>query len=379
MNALVLWGSTDFGQPHFSGDILWRTNFRAPDPVILMEIKEKSYLMVSPLEVERAEKEAEVDEVMNIMDYGETEAEALEVFLKKHKVKNIAVPAVFNYQLGKALENNFKVVAVAPLFYPRREVKNDREISETERAQRAVEQAMEKAMELLSDCIISGRCIIRPPDFQHVLTSEYLKALIDLKLYSLGFLGVGTIVACGLQAADQHCAGSGSLSAFEPIVISVFPLSMKTHYWTGLTRTVFKGEPSAELKKMYGVVLKAQEHGIEMTRPGIDGKEIYDWTIKYFENAGYPSDLKKRPMEGFFHGVGHGVGIDIHEPPSIGRVSRILREGNVVTVETGLYYQRLRGHIPVGGIRIEDMILITKNGCRNFTKFPKNIKNMIII
>lgn len=379
MNALVLCGATSFGQPHFSGDILWRTNFKAPDPVILIEIEGKSYLIVSPLELERAEKEAEVDEVVNIRDYGETEAEALGMFLKKYKVKNIVVPDTFNYQLGKMLENNFKVVAVAPPFYPGRAVKNDWEVSEIEKAQRVAEQAIEKAMEVLADCIISGRYIIRPPDFQHVLTSEYLRALIDFKLYSLGFIGVGTTVACGLQAADPHCAGSGSLSAFESIVMSVSPMSMKTHYWADLTRTVFKGEPSEELKKMYGVVLKAQEHGIEMTRPGIDGKEIYDWTIKYFKNAGYPSDLKKRPMEGFFHGVGHGVGIDIHEASIIGRVSCILREGNVVTVEPGLYYQRARGHIPVGGIRTEDMILITKNGCRNLTKFPKNIDDMIVI
>ena len=83
-------------------------------------------------------------------------------------------------------------------------------------------------------------------------------------------------------------------------------------------------------------------------------------------------------MEGFFHCVGHGVGIDIHESPIIGRVKWILEEGNIVTVEPGLYYQRARGHIPVGGIRIEDMVFITKNGCLNLTKFPKDIKNMII-
>lgn len=379
MNALVLWGATGFGQPYFSGDILWHTNFKVPDPVILIEIEEKSYLIVSPLELERAEKEAEVDEVVNIKDYGGTEAEALVAFLKKHKIKNIVIPNAFNYQLGKALENNFTVVGVDPPFYPKRAVKNDQEVQEIERAQRAVEQAVGKAMEFLTACIISGHYVIYPPDFQHVLTSEYLRALIDFKLYSLGFIGVGTIVSCGLQAADPHCAGSGSIRAFEPIVMDVFPVSMQTHYWADLTRTVFKGEPSEELKKMYSAVLNAQEHGIEMTRSGIDGKEIYDWTIKYFENAGYPSDLKKRPMEGFFHGVGHGVGLDIHEAPSIGRISCILEEGNVVTVEPGLYYQRARGHIPVGGIRIEDMILITKNGCRNLTKFPKNIENMIII
>src|SRR3990167_5802529 len=100
MDALVLWGATGFGQPHFSGDILWRTNFKVPDPIILIEIEGKSYLIVSPLELERAEKEAEVDEVVNMIDYGETEAEALAEFLKKHKIKNIAVPNVFNYRLG---------------------------------------------------------------------------------------------------------------------------------------------------------------------------------------------------------------------------------------------------------------------------------------
>ena len=118
--------------------------------------------------------------------------------------------------------------------------------------------------------------------------------------------------------------------------------------------------------------------GIRRIRAGVDGQEIYNWTLKNFDRYGFPTDFTKRPMEGFIHGVGHGVGIDIHEPPWINSSKCILEEGHVVTVEPGLYYQSARDHIPAGGIRIEDMVLVTKDGCRNLTQFPKNLESMII-
>ena len=377
--ALVLWGATDLGPPHFSGDMLWRTGFKAPDPFLLVEIDGKKYVLVSSLELERAAKESSA-EAVNILEYGLTEEQALISFLHHHGVKKIVIPDSFSYILGAALKKNFKVETTKPPFYPERAIKSAWEIGEIEKAQSAVERAVIRAIDFLEICEIRDGRVMRVYDLGggHVITSEFIRNMIDSELYRAGYLGINTIVACGAQAASPHCRGSGDLLAYQPIVMDVFPLSMEAHYYADMTRTIFKGEPSDALKFMYETVLHAQIGAIEQVRAGEDGYEIYKWVSNFFQLNLYPTDFTKRPMEGFFHGVGHGVGIDIHEPPRISSTHDILKEGMVVTVEPGLYYSQARDHIPVGGIRIEDMVLVTSDGCHNLTQFPKDLKNMII-
>jgi len=392
--ALVLWGATDLGPPHFSADILWRTGFKAPDPFFLVDILldeddlvdfGKSYLLIGPLELERAKKELNIGiEAVNANDYKNKSRGYLENFLKWQGVKKIIVPDTFPCGLKDKLAKSFEVALALAPFYPKRAIKTDWEIGEIEKAQRAVEVAVGKAMDYLRSCqimedrIIYGRELVEE---EIVVTSEMLRKIIDVKLYQQGYLGIDTIVSCGLQAADPHCAGSGPLQAYQPIVMDVFPLSMKTHYYADMTRTIFKGEPSQALKNMYETVRSAQEMGIRLVRAGIDGETIYNATLDYFNVHSYPTEIKKCPMEGFIHGVGHGVGIDIHEPPWVSSIKCILQKGNVVTVEPGLYYHKSYDYptiIPFGGIRIEDMVLVTKTGCRNLTLFSKDLENMII-
>ncbi len=384
--ALVLWGATDLGPPHFSGDLLWRTGFKAPSPFFLVDILEdgvldfnKSYLLTNPLELERASKEAKADEVVNLDDYKSKTRSALVNFLKKHGVEKVVVPDTFPCELCNALLKSFKVAYAKPPFYPGRAIKTDWEIGEIEKAQRAVENAVRKAIDYLKTCsTTTNNEIIHGLLLKKLLYSKDLRKIIDDELYKQGYLGVDTIVSCGAQAADPHCAGSGPLKAHQPIVMDVFPLSLETHYYADMTRTIFRGEPSKELRDMYQEVLFAQEMAMHNIKAGVDGHDIYEAVLVQLESALYPTDLKNRPMEGFIHGVGHGVGIDMHEPPWIGSTKCILQEGNVVTVEPGLYYSQARDHIPVGGIRIEDMVLVTKDGCRNLTNFPKDLDSMII-
>ncbi|MDO8555127.1 MAG: Xaa-Pro peptidase family protein [bacterium] len=384
--ALVFWGATDLGPPHFSGDILWRTGFKAPDPFLLVEIEDKVYLLLSSLELERAAKECKAGiEVINAADYKTESGGYLENFLKKHGVKTVVVPGTFPCEQYEALKKSFKVIFVPAPFYPARAIKTDWEVAEIEKAQRAVEKAVSNAVKFLGACGIVGESIVFDEGTEldgHgriFVTSEILRKVIDDALYAKGYLGIDTIVSCGAQAADPHCAGSGPLQAHQPIVMDVFPLSMKTHYYADMTRTVFKGRPSDELIEMYYEVMFTQDNAIHWIKAGVDGHDIYERACVRFEAAMFPTELKKRPLEGFIHGVGHGVGIDIHEPPSIGGKKDILQVGNVVTVEPGLYYSRARDHIPVGGIRIEDMVLVTKDGCRNLTQFPKDLESMIIL
>lgn len=379
-SAFILYGATDLGPPEFSGDLLWRTRFKAPDPFLYIEIDGTSYLFASSLEIERASKEANVDEVISIEHYCEmngikTTRAALIHFLKAHNVGQVLVPDSFHYALGKVLEEQFEIKIKQAPFFPKRAVKSSWEIQEIEKSQRAVEYAVQKAVDFLADCSIHGENIVYKKE---VITSEMVRSFIDQNMYGQGFLGVDTIVASGVQAADPHGVGSGPLQANSAIVMDVFPLSLVTHYYADQTRTFFKGAPSPDLQNMYRAVLEAQERAIANVRAGADGYDITQEVMKVFAGKEFPTEKNKRPAEGFIHGVGHGVGIDIHEYPRIGLVPEILEEGNVVTVEPGLYYHQARNHIPQGGIRIEDMLVVEKNGAKNLTNFPKDLKSMII-
>jgi len=174
-----------------------------------------------------------------------------------------------------------------------------------------------------------------------------------------------TIIAGGIQACDPHNEGAGPLRANEPIVMDVFPRNTTTRYFADMSRTVVKGRPTLEMKRLFDTVLAAQEEAIASVRDAADGQTIHSEVVRRFEQAGYKTGLLNGRMQGFFHGTGHGVGIDIHEMPRISKSGSRLQTGHVVTVEPGLYYPG------IGAARIEDMVLVTDDGCRNLTNFPK--------
>lgn len=387
--ALVLWGATDLGPPHFSGDMLWRAGFKAPDPFILVEVGGKVYLLLSSLELERAAKESKKNVIaVNAIEYASGQNHYLVAFLKEKGVRVVNLPETFPMGLGLTLEQNFEILFRSAPFYPKRAVKTDWEIKEIEKAQNAVEFAVQLAVNWLREATICFNLSVQNVahlqhkglGFHEPVASKHVRKIIDNALYEKGYLGIDTIVSCGVEAANPHCVGSGLLFPYQPIVMDVFPLSLETHYYADMTRTAFKGDPSEPLKDMYEEVRVTQEWAIRQVKHGADGFDIYKGVLDHFTAVGYPTNCHKRPMEGFIHGVGHGVGLDIHEEPNIYGRPSILKEGNVVTVEPGLYYQKERKQdgIPAGGIRIEDMVLVTKTGCRNLTKFPKDLESMII-
>jgi Xaa-Pro aminopeptidase len=147
--------------------------------------------------------------------------------------------------------------------------------------------------------------------------------------------------------------------------MDIFPRNATTRYFADMSRTVLKGRASPEKKRLYDTVLAAQEEAIAAVRDGADGQKIHARVLERFEQAGYKTGLLNGRMQGFFHGTGHGVGIDIHEAPRIGKTGSPLKAGHVVTVEPGLYYP------DIGAVRIEDMVLVEPGGCRNLTNFPK--------
>jgi Xaa-Pro aminopeptidase len=201
-----------------------------------------------------------------------------------------------------------------------------------------------------------------------VLTSEGIKQVINVELMKRDCVAQHTIVAGGEQACDPHNEGSGPLPADRSIIFDVFPRSATSRYFADMSRTVIRGAVRPELKRLYQAVKDAQDEAIDKIKDGADGMKIHQGICARFEKVGYRTGLVNGRMQGYFHGTGHGVGLDIHEAPRISRTGSLLQEGHVVTVEPGLYYPGL------GAIRIEDMVLVTKDGCRNLTNFSKSFE-----
>jgi Xaa-Pro aminopeptidase len=182
----------------------------------------------------------------------------------------------------------------------------------------------------------------------------------------------GHIVAGGKASAEPHEHGSGVLLQGESIVIDIYPRSKTTGWFADMTRTTCIGEPTPELTRMYETVRRAQEVAIQMIAPGVFCLDIQNAVENVFAEAGYETTGKGKEFafnEGFVHGVGHGVGKNIHEAPRIGRgTADVLAVDDVITIEPGLYYHA------IGGVRLEDLIVVTETGCMNLTHFVKELR-----
>ena len=357
-------------------NLYYATRFIAPDPFVYLEIKGERILVMSDLEMDRAKSQSSVDRVLS---YSEVEGraktqgiaepgtvEVVHILLREAGITQIRVPS--NFPFGHAVKFQSLGYQLHPKkepFYEQRVVKTVEEVRCIEAAQRATEQAVTAAHDMLRQASINEGQLW----FEGIpLTSERVKKLINVRLMECDCVAQHTIVAGGEQACDPHNEGSGPLPAHRSIIFDVFPRSATNRYFADMSRTVVRGTPSQELKRLYKAVLDAQEEAITKIKDGADGKRIHQGICNRFEKAGYKTGHVNGRMEGYFHGTGHGVGLDIHEMPRISRTGSLLQEGHVVTVEPGLYYPGL------GAVRIEDMVLVTKDGCRNLTNSPKTFE-----
>jgi Xaa-Pro aminopeptidase len=374
------------GAPQHDAATYHLSGFLAPDPVICLRMAGKKYLAVSALEYGRAEKDAPVDELVSFDELGlmrlarelnsgaRAFAAATANLLQKLGVEGspVTVPPHFGVAYADELRaRGFEIEPDGRLFADLRRVKTEQEISYIEEAQRATEEACAHAVEILEEAGISNDNTLRWRG--EILTSELLRSEIDVELLRRGCTAEGTITAGGPQAADPHESGSGPLRAGETIIIDIFPRKEESRYYADMTRTFIKGEPGDELVKMYEAVLEAQETALSMIRAGVNGRDVHDKVSDILHEKGYKTvkyDQKPgEPLtEGFFHGTGHGVGLEVHEAPRVSTVDEELKVGDVVTVEPGLYEPG------VGGVRIEDLVVVTEDGCRNLTDFPKEFR-----
>ena len=356
-------------------DMLYATRIFIGDPFIFLQQNGKRTLVLSDLEIDRAKKNAKADEfVMFSQLEREVQGKAkkappyekvLAHFLRKRGVKRAKVPA--NFPLGFANEIKRKGIALETsngLFWPAREKKTAEEIRLLERALRITETGMKRGMEILKASKLGAGKKLKWSG--KTLTSEILRAEIDSAILRAGGVPTNTIVAGGDQACDPHERGFGPLQANSLIILDIFPRDAKTGYWGDMTRTVVRGRASEQQRKLWEAVKAGQALALKRIKAGVDGMSIHQAITELFNDRGFPTEERNGRRVGFFHGTGHGLGLEIHEYPRLQKV--VLKAGQCLTVEPGLYYPG------IGGTRIEDVVIVEKDGCRILSKFSKQLE-----
>ncbi len=374
-----------FGDSYRFPDIYHVTRFLAPDPLVVLERPGELILLTNSLEEGRARKQSRATKIENVDTYGSRELRAamtpiteatatlIERFLAAHGAREVRVPQFFPLALADLLRARGIEITVAEGLEARRRTKRDDEVAALEATQRATEEAWQLGVDAIARSRARSDGTLELDGAP--LTAERVRAIVEGALLERGCVAESTIIAPGTQAADPHLIGSGPLHAGEPVVMDIFPQHKETRYYADMTRTVSKGAPSPKLVQMYEVVKRAQDAGIKALRPGITGREVHELVEDVIFAAGYDTlreGQKHHPEDpvtrGFIHGTGHGVGLEIHEAPSVGRGGSVpLMAGDVVTVEPGLYDP------DIGGIRLEDMLVITAEGSRNLTRAPRQL------
>ena len=360
-----------------NADLYYKTRFFVPDPCIYIENNRKKILVLSDLEIDRGKDEATVDTVLSFSEYikkipGSRRKKAgftdiVDLIFKEQKIRSAEVPGNFPIKYADNLrKRGYKIIPKkTEPFFRNRLKKNPKEILSLKESLKKTADAMRVAVNIIGSSQIKKDRLYYN---NKVLTSEIVQGEINSSLSRWGYNASHTIVASGIQGSMPHHSGSGPIIANTPVVIDIFPRSQNSGYFGDMTRTVVKGQPSKEVKKMYKVVLEGQKIGINMIKHGIKSRDVHRAIVDYFDKNGFKTGNIDGKQQGFIHSTGHGLGLEIHEPPRVGMVDDVLEAGNVVTVEPGLYYEKL------GGIRIEDVVLVTKKGCEVLSRFPKKFQ-----
>jgi Xaa-Pro aminopeptidase len=354
-----------------------------PDPFLYVERDGRRFVVITAFERERLKAAAPDIEALPPEQFGIDEllrggtppVEAtLEVYtraLRELGVTEAVVPARFPLELADHLRTNGVDVRVdRDLFEDRRRSKNETEIAGLRRAQRACEAALDVARRMLRDSDPGGDGVLQLDG--SALTSERIKAEMQQVFIAHGAIADEFIVASGAQGAVGHDMGSGPISAGVPVVFDLWPRDTETAVYTDMTRTYVVGDVPDEIGEYHRLCKEALERTTAAAKPGVNGRELMQIACDLFAEHGYPTQLTKEPGEvldsGFFHGLGHGVGLEVHERPRLSVVGDDLVPGDVITLEPGLY------RAGYGGVRLEDILLVKGGGVETITDYPYELE-----
>jgi Xaa-Pro aminopeptidase len=353
-----------------------------PDPFLYAERDGDRHVVASSFELGRVSEVAPELQVLPLEEFGIDELYAqglpreeieLEVILRAARrfgIEEAVVPGTFPLEVADHLRGNgIQVRADREHFVRRRRVKNDAELAGIRRAQHAAEAAMDAAREVLRSAERQNGSLQVDGE---PLTCERLKIAVEQAFTANGAFADEFIVSHGAQTAVGHDMGSGPIAPNEPVCLDLFPRDRESGCFADMTRVFVVGTPSDELEEYHRLCREALERSVEAVKPGVAGSELHRITCEIFEEHGYPTLLSKKPGEvlqdGFYHSLGHGVGLEVHEEPSLGRAPGELVAGDVIAMEPGLYRN---GY---GGCRLEDIVLVTEKGPEVLTDYPYELR-----
>jgi Xaa-Pro aminopeptidase len=358
-----------------NANLYYVTGFTAPDPFLAVYTPERTGILASSLEYGRAKSESRADVVKRFSDYdfhdkrseyGPERATDLmhAEFFEDLGCASLAVDGDFPVTVADALRD--QGLSVEPdrdgVISDVRATKTEEEVEHIRRAQRANEAAMARAEELILGADVVDGVLHHDGE---PLTSEFVKQEIEIELLRNDCALDETIVACGADAADPHERGSGPLLADEFVIVDIFPQDKASRYHADMTRTFVNGDVSETQREWYEHTEEALQAALAAVEPGATGAEVNQAVVDVYEDHGHPTIFSDPETEtGFIHSTGHGVGLDVHEKPSVAHGGEELEPGHVITIEPGLYDP------DVGGVRIEDIIVVTEDGYENFTEYP---------
>jgi Xaa-Pro aminopeptidase len=351
------------------------------DPFLYAERDGERHVVISAFEIERVAavvpgldlvppEELGLDELYGQgLTREEIELELALRAARRFGVEQALVPATFPLLFADHLRaHGIEVSPDRDLFTARRRVKNEAELAGIRRAQRAAEEGMSAARELLRAAKPDNGGLVLDGE---PLTCERLKFAVERAFTANDAFADEFIVSHGPQTAVGHDMGSGPIAPGEPVCLDLFPRDRESGCFADMTRVFVVGDVPDELLEYHKLCREALQRSVEAVKPGIEGRELYRISCEVFEAHGYPTLLSKQPGEvlkdGYFHSLGHGVGLEVHEEPSLGRAPGELVAGDVIAVEPGLYRH---GY---GGCRLEDLVLVTEDGPEVLTQYPYDL------
>ena len=361
-----------YADSQMCSDMLYWSGLFVPDPFIAFEVNRKKIGIFKALEFTRAKSVSKFDE---ILPYEEWESRAKKAFRKKwaesadiirliakeYGIGTFRVPDHFPAGLAFKLKSSrLKIDIVSAPFFPERMIKTKEEVraltvanAASAAGYRVAEAVLKKSTTKKGKLFYEGK----------VLTSEILRYHIGCACLETGGQSGTVIVAGGDQACDPHCVGFGPLRPNEFIILDIFPRMMATGFYGDMTRTFLKGKASEAQKRQMATVQEAQKIALRGIRDGVSGKKLHTIVVKFYIKQGYETRCIDGVWSGYFHGLGHGLGLDVHEPVRMGVVGHRLKSGMVITVEPGLYYPG------IGGCRVEDVVVVKKSGYDMISKY----------